>query len=58
MNDLKKMGVQELNFDEQKNLDGGFPIIGWFIAAGIVWAAANFVKDVIIEGTDYDCTSW
>ncbi|MBN2778847.1 MAG: class IIb bacteriocin, lactobin A/cerein 7B family [Bacteroidales bacterium] len=61
-NEVKKielMGVQEMDAKEMRNVDGGIvgAIAAAIIIAGVVYAAKEFVKDVIINKTDYDPTN-
>jgi hypothetical protein len=58
--DLNELGVQEMNFTMQSETNGGFLglLAAGLIVAGVVWGAANFVKDVIVEGEQFDMTKW
>lgn len=58
MKDLDLMGVRELDATEMKNENGGIvgAIVAAIIIAGVIYAAAQFVNDVIINKEPYDPT--
>lgn len=57
--DLISADLHELNEKEVAEVQGGF--LGFLAAAVVwvvIWCVANFVKDVIIEGEQFDMTQW
>nr|WP_321450117.1 class IIb bacteriocin, lactobin A/cerein 7B family [uncultured Carboxylicivirga sp.] len=60
MKNLNDLGVQEMDAKELQKTDGGFLgiAVAALIGSGVAWAAANFVRDVIIKGEEYDPVNW
>lgn len=58
--ELENFGVQELSAKEMEDVNGGFWgfLVGFAVAAVALWGVANFVKDVIIEGEDFNMKEW
>lgn len=58
MKNLEVLGVREMDASELKSENGGFvgAIVAAIIIAGVVYAAAQFVNDVIINKEPYDPT--
>lgn len=58
--ELEKFGLIEIEKEEHVKLNGGFLgiVLGSIIVAGFLWGVANFVKDVLIEGEDFNMNEW
>lgn len=53
--------MKQLSIEQQAKTTGGglFGFLALGVIAGLfVWGVANFVKDVIIEGEQFDMTHW
>lgn len=58
---VSDFALTELSHKELRETTGGglFAIFAAIvIAAGFCWGVANFVKDVIIEGEQFDMSKW
>jgi hypothetical protein len=58
---VEGMGLKEMDSNEMRETTGGglFAAICAVIAVGVcLWGAANFVKDVIINGERFNMEQW
>lgn len=52
--------MQELTTNELRQTTGGgiFGFIAGAIVAGFAWGVANFIKDVLVNGENFDMSEW
>jgi len=50
--------MKELTTNELRETTGGGIFAALLIGAAFLWGAANFVKDVIVNGEKFDVTEW
>jgi len=55
---VEEMGLIELSSKESKAIGGGLWWLAAIVIGGFAWGVANFVKDVVVNGEQFDMAKW